>query len=417
MREQYWILGEDATITRCQTAVYCIFCSRDSVWTGHFPCLGFCCSVFHSRVCPCVFFVCMCVFPWKKHQNHKPKQWNINWNKKMNFGWTLFCWFWFCLSFQELSAIAVWLVWDITLQAINIPFIVWESMAPGAKKKSANLRLETVVGYIFLFAAMSCEIKLNTLQGGVITLDIPITATVRELKAMLLAKHPCQDPIERKILKVELLRDSSIIDDAETLDAAGFFCAESLVTVAYTRNEVEAATKDEIDDIHAQRCFGAKIPCNLTEISRYAFQNCRQLVLVSIEGSVTHIGAGAFAQCRSLTSISDGWVCDPHWVSRPLWGADLCHEHQHGRVCEAQIGDLCLCSSAHLWQASEWVNLWRTLGPARLSGAHLWRASRWVSLWRTLGSVRLQTAHLWWASPWGSLWHTLGPVPLRGAHL
>ena len=179
-------------------------------------------------------------------------------------------------------------------------------MARGAKKKSANLRLETVVGSIFLFAAMSCEIKLNTLQGGVITLDIPITATVRELKAMLLAKHPCRDPIERKILKVELLRDSSIIDDAETLDAAGFFCAESLVTVAYTRNEVEAATKYDIYEIHAQRCFGAKIPCNLTEISQYAFQNCSQLVLVSIEGSVTHIGVGAFAQCRSLTSISMG---------------------------------------------------------------------------------------------------------------
>ena len=183
-----------------------------------------------------------------------------------------------------------------------------ESTAPGANKKKANLRLESrnSRGVHLPFAAMSCEVKLNTVQGGVITLDIPITATVRELKAILLEKHPCQDPIELKILKVELLRDSSIIDDAETLDAAGFFCAESLVTVVYTRNEVEAATKDEIYEIHAQGCFGAKIPCNLTEISRYAFQNCSQLVLVSIEGSVTHIGFGAFAQCRSLTSISIG---------------------------------------------------------------------------------------------------------------
>ena len=156
------------------------------------------------------------------------------------------------------------------------------------------------------FAAMSCEVKLNTIQGGVITLGIPMTATVRELKAMLLVKHRCRDPVERKILKVELLRDSSIIDDAETLDAAGFFRAESLVTVAYTRNEVEAATKDDIDAIHTQRCFGAKIPCNLTEISRYAFQNCNQLILVTIRGSVTHIGAGAFAGCTSLMSISMG---------------------------------------------------------------------------------------------------------------
>ena len=62
-----------------------------------------------------------------------------------------------------------------------------------------------------------------------------MTATVRELKAMLLEKHPCEDPIERKVLKVELLRDSSIIDDAETLDAAGLLGAESLVTVTYTR--------------------------------------------------------------------------------------------------------------------------------------------------------------------------------------
>ena len=106
----------------------------------------------------------------------------------------------------------------------------------------ANVPLRKVEGltkvrrfgkFIFPMTAMFCEVKLNTLQGGVITLDIPMTATVRELKAMLLAKHPCRDPIERKILKVELLRDSSIIDDAETLDAAGFFSAETLVTVAY----------------------------------------------------------------------------------------------------------------------------------------------------------------------------------------
>ena len=112
---------------------------------------------------------------------------------------------------------------------------------------------------------MSCEVQLNTLQGGVITLDVVMTATVRELKAMLLEKHPCQDPIERKVLKVELLRDSSIIDDAETLDAAGLLGAESLVTVTYTRNEVEAATKH---DICTQGCFAVKIPSNVTSISR-----------------------------------------------------------------------------------------------------------------------------------------------------
>ena len=99
---------------------------------------------------------------------------------------------------------------------------VWNTTAPSSvgvhitrcQKKSQIMQIwawKKVTGSIVLlqhFAAMSCEVKLNTLQGGVITLDIPITATVRELKVMLLTKHPCRDPIERNILKVELLRDS-----------------------------------------------------------------------------------------------------------------------------------------------------------------------------------------------------------------
>ena len=150
---------------------------------------------------------------------------------------------------------------------------------------------------------MSSEVKLTTLQGSVITLDVPTTATVRELKAMLLEKHPCQDPIERKVLKVELLRDSSIIDDAESLDEAGLVGAEPLVTVAYTRNEVEAATKH---DVHTQGCFGVKIPCNLTQVFSSAFQNSRQLVLLTIPVSVTHIRERAFQNCTSLARITLG---------------------------------------------------------------------------------------------------------------
>ena len=153
------------------------------------------------------------------------------------------------------------------------------------------------------FAAMSCEVQLNTLQGGVITLDVVMSATVRELKAILLEKHPCQDLIERKVLKVELLRDSSIIDDAETLDAAGFLRAESLVTVTYTRNEVEAETKH---DIHTQGCFAVTIPSNVTSISEAAFENSGQLVLLTIPESVTHVGGGAFRGCTSLASITLG---------------------------------------------------------------------------------------------------------------
>ena len=43
-----------------------------------------------------------------------------------------------------------------------------------------------------LFTAMPCEVQLNTLQGSVITLDVVMTATIGELKSMLLEKHPFQ---------------------------------------------------------------------------------------------------------------------------------------------------------------------------------------------------------------------------------
>ena len=155
------------------------------------------------------------------------------------------------------------------------------------------------------FGAMSLKIKLNTVEGSVITLDVLMTATVGELKSMLLEKHPCQDPIERKILGVELLHNSSIMKDAETIDGPEFLSDESLVTVVYTRNEVEAAALQH--DICTQaEYFGVKIPSNVTNISDKAFKNLHQLVLLTIPGSVTHIGNGAFERCTSLASITLG---------------------------------------------------------------------------------------------------------------
>ena len=155
------------------------------------------------------------------------------------------------------------------------------------------------------FAAMSCEVKVNTLQGGVITLDLPMTATVRELKAMLLEKHPCQDPSKRKVLQVELVRNTAIIDidDTETLSSGGFLSAESQLSVAYTANEVEAATKH---DIHTRGSFGVTIPSNVTNISRKAFKSSQQLVLLTMPESVRTIGDSAFECCTSLEKITFG---------------------------------------------------------------------------------------------------------------
>ena len=97
----------------------------------------------------------------------------------------------------------------------------------------------------FPFAAMSFELHLKTLDGRVITIDVLPTSTVKELKNMLLEKHPCEDRIERKFLKVELLREGSLLDDSPTLREVGLL-NDSDVMVMYTRNEVEASTLQEI---------------------------------------------------------------------------------------------------------------------------------------------------------------------------
>ena len=156
------------------------------------------------------------------------------------------------------------------------------------------------------FAAMSCELELRTLQGGVITLEVSMETTLGELKTMILEKHTrAEDVVERKLLRVELLLNSSIIemDDAQTLGAAGLLEAEAPTTVIYRRNEAEASTKD---DVHALGFFHLNTPSTCTTISRSAFDSCQNLVSVTITGSVTHIGDCAFSRCTSLASVTLG---------------------------------------------------------------------------------------------------------------
>ena len=146
-------------------------------------------------------------------------------------------------------------------------------------------------------AVMPCELQVKTLEGGDLTVEVMPTNTIKELKAILREKKNCEDPIERKILKVKVLADGSLIDDKQTLESAGLLQDESKVTVIYCRNEVEAATKKAI---HAEGLLQVNIPCSLTEISAGAFGNFQQVVKAVIPESVTGIGQYAFACCGSL---------------------------------------------------------------------------------------------------------------------
>ena len=100
---------------------------------------------------------------------------------------------------------------------------------------------------------MSCKLKVNTVNGDVFILAVtPTKTTVRKLKAMLVEKFLCANPLEQKILKVEVLNAQTAIDDAQasqTLVKAGLLHAgdtDAEVSICYTRREVDAATKEDI---------------------------------------------------------------------------------------------------------------------------------------------------------------------------
>eukprot|EP00434_Breviolum_minutum_P036272 symbB.v1.2.032135.t1/scaffold3816.1/size52752/2 len=150
-------------------------------------------------------------------------------------------------------------------------------------------------------AEVKHDLNLNTLEGGVITVQVTPTNTIQDLKAMLIElKH--EDPIERKLLKVDVLAEGALVDSDETLEAAGLLCAESEVTALYSRiREVEAASKEAI---HAEGLVQVRIPSSQTEISEEAFEGCDQVVKVVIPETVTVIQSNAFAGCKSLVSVT-----------------------------------------------------------------------------------------------------------------
>ena len=158
------------------------------------------------------------------------------------------------------------------------------------------------------FAAMSCKLKVNTVNGDVLILAVtPTETTVQKLKTKLVEQFVCAHPLERKILKVEVLNAQTAIEDAQasqTLVEAGLLHAEDAdaeVSICYTRREVNAATKKDFPT--QSGFFQVRIPDATKEVSEEAFHRCQQVVRVFIPDSVTSIGLRAFGCCCSLVSV------------------------------------------------------------------------------------------------------------------
>ena len=145
------------------------------------------------------------------------------------------------------------------------------------------------------------ELKLSTLEGGVITVQVTPTNTIEELKTMLCEKK-AEHPNELKILTAKVLVGGALVNsESQTLAAAGLLDAEFEGTVVYSRKNVEAATKEAI---YAEGFVQVNIPASLVQISARAFHNCPQVVRVEIPESVVAIGESAFERCVSLGSIT-----------------------------------------------------------------------------------------------------------------
>ena len=218
------------------------------------------------------------------------------------------------------------------------------SIVNGVRKFSLNLTISEVL------AAMEdmedFELNVSTLEGGVITVQVTPTNTIEELKTMLCEKK-AEHPNEVKILTAEVLVGGALVNsESQTLEAAGLLDAEFEVTVVYSRNQVEAATKKEI---YREGFVEVNIPASLVEISARAFENCDQVVKVE--------------------SLS---------LWRPLGKVPL--------------------NGAVLWQALLSLSLWRLLETVPLQGAVLFRASLSQCLWQPLDDVPLRSAGLWTAS-------------------
>ena len=156
------------------------------------------------------------------------------------------------------------------------------------------------------------ELKVITLRGDVLALDVTTIQTVRQLKARFLKQFPCENPNEQKICRVAVFQGNSLLNDAQTLNEVGLD-AESEVSVVYTSNEIEAASKK---DVNLQLgFFRVNIPQDVTKVSKDALRGCHTLVQVVMPdpkmdneeiafAGCTCIGDSAFDGCSSLEKIN-----------------------------------------------------------------------------------------------------------------
>ena len=161
-------------------------------------------------------------------------------------------------------------------------------------------------------------LKINTLEGGVQTVDITPMTTIGELKCMLVDQRRCMG---HKLVRAQILTDGMIADDDNTLEFLGVLNGHFNLTVVYSKAEVEAATAKEIcenEDVQVN------IPAGVAIIKDLAFMSCNQMVIVNGSESVTEmaqengssLGARGQLVCGNVLEVLAGGI-NAYWSM--LW--------------------------------------------------------------------------------------------------
>lgn len=152
----------------------------------------------------------------------------------------------------------------------------------------STVDLPAIAFWVQEFKSSRVMLRFNTLEGGSLTVCAMPTNTIGEVKQMLVDLHPMLH-VKAHILTNELA------DDDQTVESLG-----PSPTVVYTKAEVEVATASAICE---KGFVQVNIPEGVEIITAGAFKSCDQVVIVKACESLTEVRFCAFLGCKSLREL------------------------------------------------------------------------------------------------------------------
>ena len=78
--------------------------------------------------------------------------------------------------------------------------------------------------FFFKNGHSATKMKVKTLEGEMLAVEVVPTNTVKALRKMLPESKRCEDPIERQLPRVEVLTAGLLMEDDQTVESWAFVC-------------------------------------------------------------------------------------------------------------------------------------------------------------------------------------------------